>query len=345
MLLLETSELPIGEVAFAAGYTSLRQFNMSIRDACGCSPRDIRDGRNPRGAAGPGAIDLRLPYCPPHDTPALLRFLAARAITGIEQAQDGGFVRSLRLPYGTGVMRVEPGTGAIQAHFALQDMRDLPAAVAACQDLLDLRSDPQPVVEHLGADPLIGRLVRGSSGRRLPGTVDAGELAMRAVLGQQVTLKAAARLGAGLASAYGDPAFPATGAVSRVFPTLERIAQADLSHLPMPRARQRALQALAHSLAVVPLHARSDGVDATLRTLPGIGPWTAGYIAMRALRDPDAFLTGDVGVQRGAKLLGFRGTPKELERLAERWRPYRAYAIQHLWALVAGEAAHRSIAA
>ena len=266
--------MPIGEVAFAAGFGTLRQFNMSIREACGCPPRDIRNGRKPRSAAGPGAIQLRLPYHPPHDTAALVRFLAARAIAGVEQAEDGRFVRSLRLPHGTGVMRIEPAAGAVQAHFALEDMSDLAAAVAACQDLLDLRSDPRPIVEHLGADPLIGGLVKGSPGRRVPGTVDAGELAMRAVLGQQVTLKAAAKLGAHLAAAYGEP-ISQPGVVTRVFPTVERIANADLSRLPMPRARQRALQALAQSLITVPLHARSDDVAGTLRTLPGIGPWTA----------------------------------------------------------------------
>jgi AraC family transcriptional regulator of adaptative response / DNA-3-methyladenine glycosylase II len=338
-LLLETSELPVGEVASAAGFTSLRQFNASMRDAFGCPPREIRARRDLRPTAGPGAVQVRLAYRPPHDTDALLRFLAARAIDGIEQAQDGRFVRSLRLRHGTGVMRIEGGTGGVQAHFALQDMRDLAAAVAACQDLLDLRSDPRPIVEHLGADPLIGRLVKASPGRRLPGTVDVGELAMRAVLGQQVTLKAAAKLGARLVSAYGDPVHAPMGSVSRVFPTVERIAQADLSELPMPRARRQALRHLAESLAAGPLGTRRDGVDATLRALHGIGPWTAAYIAMRGLRDSDAFLAGDVGVQRGAKLLGFRGAPRELERLAERWRPYRAYAIQHLWALDADERA------
>jgi AraC family transcriptional regulator of adaptative response / DNA-3-methyladenine glycosylase II len=218
-------------------------------------------------------------------------------------------------------------------------MRDLASAVAACQDLLDLRSDPRPILDHLGGDPLIGRLVTASPGRRVPGTVDCGELAMRAVLGQQVTLKAAAKLGARLVSAYGDPVHPAVGLVTRVFPTVERIAEADLSELPMPHARRQALRRLAESLADAPLDARRDGIDARLRALPGVGPWTAAYIAMRALRDPDAFLAGDVGVQRGAKLLGFRGAPRELERLAERWRPYRSYAVQHLWALDAGEAA------
>jgi AraC family transcriptional regulator of adaptative response / DNA-3-methyladenine glycosylase II len=336
-LLLETCDLPIAEVAFAAGFTSLRQFNASIREAYGYPPREVRARRDLREPAGPGAVRVRLPYRPPHETAAVIRFLALRAIAGVESARDGDYVRSLRLRHGAGVMRIEVGVGGVHAHFALQDMRDLAAAVAACQDLLDLRSDPRAVVEHLGADPLIGRLVRAAPGRRVPGTVDAGELAMRAVLGQQVTLQAAAKLGALLVCAYGDPLGFADTRVSHLFPSLEQIAAADLRELPMPQARRRALQRLAESLASTALGARRDDVDATLRMLPGIGPWTAGYIAMRALRDPDAFPTGDVGVQRGARRLGFRGTPRELERLAERWRPYRAYAVQHLWARGARE--------
>jgi AraC family transcriptional regulator of adaptative response / DNA-3-methyladenine glycosylase II len=286
---------------------------------------------------------VRLPYCAPHDTGALLRFLAARTIAGVEQDEGGHFVRSLRLPYGTGVVRIAAGAESVQANFTLQDTRDLAAGVAACQHLLDLRSDPQPILEHLGTDPLIGGLVRASPGRRVPGTVDPGELAVRAVLGQQVTLKAAAKLGARLVSAYGETLHQPVGSVNRVFPSVERIAEANLSELPMPNARRQALRALAQSLATEPLEARRDGVEASLRALPGIGPWTSEYIAMRALRDPDAFLATDVGVRRGAELLGFRGTPGELERMAERWRPYRAYAVQHLWALAAGESPQKSL--
>ncbi len=245
------------------------------------------------------------------------------------------------MPYGTGAVRLEASTGGFQADFSLKDARDLPAAIGACEHLLDLRQDPLPILERLGADPLIGGSVKASPGRRLPGTVDAGELAMRAVLGQQVTLKAAAKLGARLVSDHGDPVSPPMGSVGWAFPTLERIAEADLSGLPMPRTRRQALQTLARSLASVPLDARGDDVEATLRALPGIGPWTAGYIAMRALHDPDAFLADDVGVQRGAKLLGFRGTARDLERLADRWRPYRSYAVLHLWAAAAGEPARR----
>jgi AraC family transcriptional regulator of adaptative response / DNA-3-methyladenine glycosylase II len=340
-LLLETTDLPIVEVAFAAGFTSLRQFNVSVRDASGCSPREMRSGRNLRSSAGPGSVQLRLPYRAPHDIAALLRFLGARAIPGVEQTRIDSYIRSLRLPHGPGVMRIEAGAGTVQAHFALQDMRDLAVAVSDCRHLLDLESDPQPILDRLGNDPLIGGLVNASPGRRVPGTVEPNELAVRAVLGQQVTLRAAVKLGACLVSGYGDPLDQPDGRVSRLFPSVERLAEADLNELSMPRARKQALRKLAESLATHPFDARTlqarDGLDSRLLALPGIGPWTAGYIAMRALRDPDAFLANDAGVRRAMNLLDSRGTPQQLERVADRWKPYRAYAVQHLWALDADE--------
>jgi AraC family transcriptional regulator of adaptative response / DNA-3-methyladenine glycosylase II len=341
MLLLETTELPIVEVAFAAGFTSLRQFNVSVRGASGCSPREIRAGRDLWSGVGPGSVQLRLPFRAPHDTAALLRFLGARAIPGVEQVRADSYIRSLRLPHGTGVMRIGAGVTTVHAHFALQDMRDLAAAVTTCHHLLDLESDPKPILDRLGDDPLIGGLVNASPGRRVPGTVDPNELAVRAVLGQQVTLKAAVKLGACLVSAYGDALQQPDGDVSHVFPTVERIAEAGLNEIPMPQARRQALRKIAQWLGTHALDGRSlqarDGVDGRLLALPGIGPWTAGYIAMRALRDPDVFLANDAGVRRAMNLLGVSGTPQQLERVADGWRPYRASAVQHLWALDAKE--------
>jgi AraC family transcriptional regulator, regulatory protein of adaptative response / DNA-3-methyladenine glycosylase II len=336
-LLLETTDLPIAEVASAAGFTSLRQFNVCVRDACGYTPREVRARRSLRSSAGADSIQLRLPYRAPHDVAALVRFLAARAIPGVEEVRGERYIRSLRLPHGAGLMRLEPRAGAVHAHFALEDMRDLAVAVGGCRHLLDLESDPRPILARLIDDSLIGNLVRASPGRRVPGTVDSHELAVRAVLGQQVTLGAAAKLAAALVSAYGEPLRQPNGRITHLFPTAERIADGELIELAMPGARREALRRLAGSLATHPLESRGagDGLAGRLLSLQGIGPWTAGYIAMRALRDPDAFLPSDAGVRRAMGLLGFHANsrPRELERLAERWRPYRAYAVQHLWAL------------
>jgi len=202
--------------------------------------------------------------------------------------------------------------------------------------LLDLDSDPLSVVEALGDDALLGGLVRDAPGRRVPGAVDGHELAVRAVLGQQVSLRGASTLAGRLVTAYGQPLARALGTVTHVFPSADALANADPATLAMPIARRRALFGLAGALTGgdLTLDGGSDRgeVRRRLLALPGIGPWTTEYIAMRALRDPDAFLPGDLGVRHALEGLGQDGKPAAAERLAERWRPYRAYAVQHLWA-------------
>lgn len=344
-VLLETTDVPIIEVAFASGFHSVRQFNATIQEIFASTPRELRRRGLRRGGppASGGTLSLRLPSRLPSGMAELVSFFAARAVPGVEEASDGVFRRSLRLPNRAGIVELAPAGDHVRATFWLEDLRDLAAAVRRCRALLDLDSDPLAVLEALGSDVLIGPLVTAAPGRRVPGHVDGHELAVRAVLGQQVSLAGAATLAGRLVAAYGEQLESPRGGVTHVFPSAAALAAADPDELPMPAARRVALIGLAQALergdVVLDAGADRDKVRRRLHELPGIGPWTASYIAMRALRDPDAFLESDLGVRRALELLGQDARPAAAERLAEPWRPYRAYALIHLWALLAAGAA------
>jgi AraC family transcriptional regulator, regulatory protein of adaptative response / DNA-3-methyladenine glycosylase II len=339
-ILIETTNLPISDIAFAAGFTSIRQFNATMLEVFDTPPTRLRERAAARAApAPPGVLRLRLPYRPPIDSGRLLRFLAARAIEKVEECIDGTYRRTIALPNGTGILslRIAPpasgelgGAGYVQCDLELDDLRDVTAAVQRCRRLLDLDADPEAVSAHLAGDPLLGPLAVACPGRRSPGHVDGDELAMRAVLGQQVSVAAARKLGARLAVEYGKPLSAPSGTLTHCFPDAATIAAADPTALPMPRARAEALTGLAAALASgrIALHPGADRDEATARllALPGIGPWTASYIRMRALSDPDAFLPTDGGVLRAIKRLGVDIAS------ADAWRPWRSYAVHHLWA-------------
>jgi len=293
-----------------------------------------------KGAAPvpPGVLRLRLPYRPPIDADRLLRFLAVRAVPGVEEATARSYTRTITLPNARGILHmrtVSPASSASSANWLeceleLEDLRDVTAAVQRCRRLLDLDADPVAISGYLGADEVLGPLARACPGRRSPGHVDGDELALRAVLGQQVSVAAARRLGARLVAEYGKPLSRPHGTLTHSFPDAATIAAANPESLPMPRPRAVALVSLATALASgeISLHPGADRDQATARllALPGVGPWTASYIRMRALSDPDAFLPTDIGVRNGLARLG-AGT-----QAAERWRPWRAYAVHHLWA-------------
>jgi AraC family transcriptional regulator of adaptative response / DNA-3-methyladenine glycosylase II len=369
-ILVETTALPLSEIAFAAGFASIRQFNATIREVFAVTPTQLRQARGQRAAqtrrlrpaslladpAAPGLIKLRLAYRAPIDEERMLGFLAARAIPGVESVQDGWYRRTIQLPNGTGILSLRllvpapgqrrPGPGYIDCELQLEDLRDLTAAVQRCRRLLDLDADPEAVTGYLSADPVLGPLAQAHPGRRSPGQVDGGELALRAVLGQQVSVAAARRLGARLVAAYGKPLSRPDGPLTHCFPAAETLAAADPATLPMPRGRALALTGLAAALASGELSldpgAERDRAEAVLLALPGIGPWTASYIRMRALSDPDAFLPADVGVLEALSRLGAvpAGTSavartraaRAAAKLAENWRPWRSYAVHHLWA-------------
>ena len=286
----------------------------------------------------------------------MLAFLAARAIPGVESVTGGVYRRTMNLPNGTGIAALRPapsrrsGSGSAAAHppaieceLQLQDLRDLAPAVQRCRRLLDLDADPAAVSAFLSRSELLRPAVLACPGRRVPGHVDGAELAIRAVLGQQVSVAAARRLGARLTAAFGKPLErpDSPGVLTHCFPAVETLAEADPASLPMPRSRARALIGLAAALASGDLSldagASRDDAETRLLALPGIGPWTAGYIRMRALSDPDAFLPTDAGVRHGLAALGAASDPGSAARLAESWRPWRSYALQHLWAITERE--------
>jgi AraC family transcriptional regulator of adaptative response / DNA-3-methyladenine glycosylase II len=279
---------------------------------------------------------LRLPFRQPLWPDNLFGHLVATAIPGVEEWRDGAYRRTLRLPHGTGVVGLTPTPTHVLCRLSLTDLRDLSVAIARCRRLLDLDADPEAIVDALGADPDLAPLVAKAPGQRLPRTVDEAELALRVVLGQQVSM-AAARTHAGrLAEHYGEPVTDAAGGLTRTFPSVEDLASIDPTHLAVPRSRQRTLAVLVEALASgsVELDAGCDW-DQTrrqLEALPGIGPWTAEMIAMRGLGDPDAFPLTDLGVRAAAELLGLPTAPALLAEHSARWRPWRAYATQHLWA-------------
>jgi AraC family transcriptional regulator, regulatory protein of adaptative response / DNA-3-methyladenine glycosylase II len=336
-ILLETSSVPITGVAFAAGFQSVRQFNATIQEIFAVTPTELRErARRHEQPQDGGGLALRLPYRSPLDAPGLISFLGLRAVPGVEQVLDGAYRRSMRLPHGGGTVELRPVERYVHARYRLDDPRDLGAAMQRSRALLDLDSDPLAVLETLAVDPLLGALVRAAPGRRVPGHVDAHELAVRAVLGQQVTVAGASTLAGRLVAAHGERLSRPLGTVTHLFPSAAALAHVVVERLGMPRARGRALRALATALAggdlVLDAGAAREQARRRLLALPGIGPWTCEYIAMRALRDPDAFLPADVGIRRALERLGHDGCPAAAQATAERWRPYRAYAVQHLWA-------------
>ncbi|RIQ25093.1 DNA-3-methyladenine glycosylase 2 family protein [Jiangella rhizosphaerae] len=336
-VLLETTELPVTEIAFTAGFASVRQFNDTIREVYALTPTELRGKARRRGrAATAGTVELRLAYRQPADLRGVLDFLALRAVPGVEEVDGGTYRRSLTLPHGTGVAELTPRDGWLQATLRLADPRDLTAAVARCRRVFDLDADPQAVDDLLGADPALGPLVVARPGTRVPGTVDGDELAVRGVLGQQVSVAAARTVAGRLVAEHGKPLDAPVGTVTHAFPTAAVLASVDPSTFPMPRSRQRTLHELTSRLAdgTLSLDPGVDRDEAERRLLdvPGIGPWTARYVRMRALADPDVFLPTDLGVKHALAALGLPSEPRAVAELAENWRPWRSYALLHVWA-------------
>jgi AraC family transcriptional regulator, regulatory protein of adaptative response / DNA-3-methyladenine glycosylase II len=347
-VLIETTDLPFGDVAFAAGFSSIRQFNDTIRAVCDLTPTALRKRAKSKFGRGqgtaPGALSLRLPVRTPFAYEGLFGHLAASAVPGVEEVRGGAYRRTLRLPAGNGIVSLTPEPDHVRCQLVLDDLRDLATAIARCRRLLDLDADPEAVVDALSSDPDMTALVAKGPGQRIPRTVDESELALRVVLGQQISVKAARTHAARIVSAYGQPVTDSAGGLTHVFPAVEHLAHIDPAHLAFPKSRQRSLVALIAALTDgdVELDAGCDWnrARAQLIALPGIGPWTAEVIAMRGLGDPDAFPATDLGVLVAAKQLGLPDNPRELVEHSGRWRPWRSYATQHLWTALDHEVNH-----
>lgn len=341
-LLIETTALPMAQIAFAAGFASIRTFNDTVREVFALSPSELREraARTPsrpvNSAGAPGVLSLRLPFRAPLNPDNLFGHLAATAVPGVEEWRDGAYRRTLRLPYGHGIVGLTPEPDHIGCRLTLSDLRDLPVAISRCRRMLDLDADPVAVDEQLRTDPVLAPLVDKAPGRRVPRTVDEAEFAVRAVLGQQVSTAAARTHAARLVTAHGEPVDDPEGGLTHLFPSPEALAAVDPETLAMPRTRRTTFTTLIRQLADgnVYLGVDSDWAETRdqLLALPGFGPWTVDVIAMRALGDPDAFLPTDLGIRRAAQELGLPSTPAALTARAAAWRPWRAYAVQYLWA-------------
>ncbi|MFF8745353.1 AlkA N-terminal domain-containing protein [Streptomyces californicus] len=336
-LLIETTPLPMAQVAFAAGFSSIRTFNETVREVFGLAPGELRTraARGPGAPAVPGVIALRLPYRAPLNPSNLFGHLAATAVPGVEEWRDGAYRRTLALPYGHGVVALAPKPDHIACRLSLTDPRDLTRAISRCRWLLDLDADPVAVDDRLRTDPLLAPLVDAGPGRRVPRTVDGAEFAVRAVLGQQVSTAAARTHAARLVTAHGVPVDDPEGGLTHLFPTPGALAELDPEALALPRTRRATLTTLVAALAEGRLRLDTDTdwdeARTALSALPGFGPWTVESITMRALGDPDAFLPTDLGIRRAAERLGLPATPAALTARAADWRPWRAYAVQYLW--------------
>jgi AraC family transcriptional regulator of adaptative response / DNA-3-methyladenine glycosylase II len=362
-LLLDQTDLPITDVAFSAGFASIRQFNDTVRASFGATPTELRRRRDRTPLDSTGGMVLRLRHRLPFDADGLLGYFGPRALPGVEEAAGGTFRRVLSLPRSTAVVELELGApdsqarhgargrahggvngGEVRLRLRLDDLRDLAEAVQRCRWLLDLDADPAAIGEVLGADSLLAPLVAARPGLRVPGAVSGLELAVRAILGQQVSVAGARTLAGRLVKALGEPLPRADGGLTHRFPTAEALAELD-PDTPQPglgltRGKLAAIRALGQAVAKGDLDldrgADREETEKALLALPGVGPWTAAYIAMRALGDPDALPAADLGLRRALERHGLPGDPASIRARAERWRPWRAYAVLHLWAEAAG---------
>ncbi|MGH9169482.1 MAG: AlkA N-terminal domain-containing protein [Acidimicrobiales bacterium] len=347
-ILLETTDLRAGDVAFAAGFGSVRQFNDTIMTVFGDSPSALRQRAGGRGSTvvrrtgEPVPVVLRLAYRPPFRADVLFGFLAARLVAGVEEGDATFYRRALDLPHGSGVVTVRASQdGMLNGTFALEDLRDLTIAVRRVRQMFDLDSEPGAIASVLEADPVLRPAVLALPGLRVPGHVDGHEVAVRAVLGQQVSVVGARKLASRLALRYGRPLASPAGTVERQFPSAETMAGLRPEDLPMPAGRGRALIELCGLVASGELSldagAHRDETSARLLQIPGIGPWTVAHLRMRALGDPDAFPASDLGVRKALDRLGLPSGERHALELSRRWRPYRAYALQYLWSLPIGD--------
>ena len=341
-VLIETTDLAFTEVAFAAGFGSVRQFNDVVHAVFATSPTVLRERAGRGVASGGDTLRLRLAHRQPAAMWPVFDHLAARAVPGLEDmVTPERYRRSLRLPHGSGIVELVVAPRHVDASLQVADLRDVGAAVQRCRRLLDLDADPMAVDERLAADPVLARLVTAVPGLRVPRSVDPFEAAVRIVLGQQVSVACARRFTQRLVAGFGDRLERPWGGVTTRFPDAETLAAADLDAIGLTSRRAATIRALATAVASGELDLdvgadRLDTLDA-LGRLPGVGPWTVQQIALRALGDPDAFPATDLVLRRAAGQLGLPTGRADLTAHAAAWRPWRAVAAQHLWLQAAAD--------
>jgi AraC family transcriptional regulator of adaptative response / DNA-3-methyladenine glycosylase II len=337
--LLDETDLPMTDVAHAAGFRSVKRFNTVLRGTFGRPPTELRKRtRESSAPAAGGVVALALPYRAPYDWRSMVEYLGARATPGVEQVSGGTYRRSVLLDDRPALLEVrdEPEDSRIELRISGAVRRDLMEAVERVRRVFDLGADPMAIAQHLSRDPRLRGRLRKRPGLRVPGAWDPFELAVRAILGQQVSVRAATTLAGRLAAAFGrtiDAADPS--APTRLFPSAAALADADVARIGVPNVRAAAIREVARRVLDGELSlswgACEDDARAHLVSIPGVGEWTAGYVAMRALGRPDTFLPGDLGVRKALAGDGKLPTPREAAAVAEAWRPWRAYGVIHLW--------------
>lgn len=335
--LVNETALPLTEIALAAGFGSIRRFNSTFQKIYARPPRELR--RMGDLSEGGDRLTLQLSFRPPFDWPQLIGFFSTRAIPGVEFVSGNCYRRSIRIGKQTGILEVRPDQSAshLNVSIGLADTVNLQAVIERCRRLFDLDADSAAINAHLGCDPLLAKSIKERAGLRIPGAWDVFEIAVRAVLGQQVSVAAARTFAARLVAAFGEPLKKAgSNELTHLFPMAEALADADFSAIGLTKRRAETLRGLSRAFAGgdLGLDVASDlgDIESRLTALPGIGPWTAQYIAMRAFGEPDAFPTGDLGLLNAVTAMGEKLIARELDKRAESWRPWRAYATMHLWA-------------
>jgi AraC family transcriptional regulator of adaptative response / DNA-3-methyladenine glycosylase II len=350
--LIDETALSMTDIAMAAGFTSIRRFNDVIRKTYGRSPSDLRRQTvQPLATNLTPAISLKLPFSQPYNWEAFVRFLVPRATPGLESVCSDHYQRTIVLDGRHGVINVQPiaGQSYLLAHIYFPNVTGLAQIVERLRRMFDLNANINEIASHLETDPVLAPIVAQQAGLRIPGAWDTFELAVRAILGQQISVAAATRLAGRLVETYGAPLSIGLNedaalsdrtwidpALQYVFPLPDILAAADLTALGIPKQRAAAIANLAAAVAQTPTLLTHHSLEASVEALcqlPGIGEWTAQYIAMRALREPDAFPATDLGLRRAMDKLGHPMTNAELLERSQIWRPWQAYAAMHLWTL------------
>ncbi|MBD0024116.1 helix-turn-helix domain-containing protein [Gordonia pseudamarae] len=334
-ILLTGTDLAVSDIAFAAGFGSIRQCNDTIREIFAMTPTQLRS-RSRSAATTPGAVDLVLPVRRPFDAHGIFRWMADRCIPGMEEASAAGFARTLRMAGGTARFEVrEDSAGRLRLRVHICDLADLGPLVTRVRRIFDLDADPVAVDRALGAHPELASLVAATPGVRVPGAADAHEMLIRAMVGQQITVVAARIALTRLVRELGETVDATDGGPHLLFPTMAAVAEHGHEVLRGPVARVRAITGVAAALAggTLTLTSADDGAEqrAELLARAGIGPWTADYVRMRVLGDPDVLLPGDSAVRAGAGAVGLPSGPRELTRWSVRVAPWRSYLTAHLW--------------
>ena len=337
--LLDETSLPIQQVAFASGFGSVRRFNGQIRRTFSRTPTELRRSKRSNSGATPGCYRFKLAYRPPYDWSAMLAFLAARATAGVERVEAGCYHRTIKVDGRSGTIDVSrlESQPALLLEVRFPDPSALLAVVERVRRMFDLTADPEAIEAQLGVDRRLRRLMKAYPGVRMPGAWDGFELAVRAILGQQVSVRAATTIAGRIATTYGAAVDTHLG-VERLFPDPERLADAPLEATGVMPARAATIRRLARAVRDKTVRLSPDcdsaAVEAALTTLQGIGPWTASYVAMRALGEPDAFPCGDLVLRR----MTGDSTSRALDQRSQAWRPWRAYAVILLWHAAAQQA-------